>query len=335
MTDRPREVRGEGALRTLPETLQGLGSRRVLLLTGPKRRFLDRVEAPLRAAGFTVEVLATARVHVPRSVVDQALEVCRRLRADTVVSLGGGSATGLAKALRLTEQIRFVAIPSTYSGSEQTSIYGITDVASKQTGRDAAVRPDLIVYDPELTRRLPARLTAQSLLNALAHPIGALSTGSLDHDPALRGDAERAVRILVHALEQLAQAPDATAPRIEALEGAALAGRVLDQGTLGTHHGLAHFLGGRFDLDHAGLHSVLLPHTLAALRDEAPAAHARVLVASGRSDLPAVLFDRLAGAGAPTSLEALGVTHDGLSEAIEARPASAAVLRAAFQGRRP
>src|SRR5712675_1395768 len=121
----------KGGLAALPHVLAELGSRRILLLTGASGRHVGRVRALL--ARFDVEVFSGARRHVPDAVVAEARRALASLGADTIVALGGGSAIGLGKALRLEQNLRFVAIPTTYSGSERTTLYGITSSGNKIT----------------------------------------------------------------------------------------------------------------------------------------------------------------------------------------------------------
>lgn len=315
-----REARSLGEL---PELLRG--SQRVLILCGPSRRHVEQIRGLL--AGLKVAVFDGARRHVPAAVVAEAAALLRSSGADAIVTVGGGAAIGLGKALRLDHAVRFVAVPTTYSGSERTELYGITSGRDKRTGRDPRVRPDAVVYDVELTLDMPRALTVTSLMNALAHPVGTLGAGAHDHA------ALEAAQALFGALEALVAAPSSRRARLEALRGAALAAGSLG-GDLGRHHHLAHRLGGRFDVEHGALHAVLLPHTVHALRDTSPiAALAERL---GVPDLEGALFDLLVRAGAATSLGRLGVPAEGLRAlCAEAPELPRDLLWAAFHGRRP
>jgi maleylacetate reductase len=322
---------GQGVADQLREVLEHRGSRRVLLLTGPTRRFVERIEALLGPREHAL--FDGARVHVPEAVVQAAREVVRAFAPDTLVSLGGGAATGLGKALRLDSDLYFIAIPTTYSGSEMTSLYGITAQATKRTGKDERVRPDLVLYDPTFTRDLPLRQAVPSLLNALAHPISVLSTGK--PSAAARAHALGAARMLHEALEAIEREPASPRAQLLALEGAARAGEVLDRGEPGQHHRLAHLLGGRLGLDHAGLHSVLLPCSLAAIERHDPALYRELQQTLGADDLVATLAARLERAGAPRSLAELGATLEQITELTASLPdESARVLQAAFSGTR-
>jgi homogentisate 1,2-dioxygenase len=330
MSDTPKIV--TGALSDFPVHLDQLGARRVLLLTGPSRRGVEQAERSL--AGFEVTVFAEARRHVPQATVDAAAAVLIASRAEAVVSLGGGSTTGLGKALRLEHAVAFIAVPSTYAGSEFTNLYGITSEAGKKTGRDDRVRPDVVLLDVALSADMPKPLTLTSLMNALAHPLSVLSVGTAD--PQLTEVALSAARDVVECIETLLQWPTNRRARERALRAAGAAANVLQQGQLGLHHRLAHLLGGRFDLDHSMLHAVLLPHSVRQLRTEHPAVYALVKDRVGVDDLESFLFDALARAEAPQSLRAMGLDITAL-EALLAEYDSlpADVLYAGYQGRRP
>jgi len=212
--------------------------------------------------------------------------------------------------------------------------YGITTSGNKITGRDPRVRPDAVIYDVELTLDMPKKLTVTSLMNSLAHPISTLGTGSLAGEA--REQAFGAVVTLYAAMEMLLHAPENARARAGALEGSGLAAQAIESGTLGLHHKLAHLLGGRFDLDHGGLHSVLLPHSVHRLREEAP----ELLGELGRRlhvrDLEGDLFDFLVRARAAVSLKDLGLSFDDFRGFLETAPElPRGLLGAAFHGRRP
>ena len=145
---------GEDALGRVAEWLRARGVARPLVLCGESRRFVEGLLAVLPG---NVAVFDRARVHVPTETVELAAAALDEHAADAIVSVGGGSATGLGKALRLRNAVPFVAVPTTYSGSEMTRIFGILEAGGKQTGRDDRVRPDVVAYVP---RFLASRSTA-------------------------------------------------------------------------------------------------------------------------------------------------------------------------------
>ena len=182
-----------------------------------------------------------ARRHVPEAVLAEAERVLEMCGADTIIALGGGSAIGLAKALRLAHELHFVAIPTTYAGSEQTTLFGITSDAGKEMGRGPRVCRDTVVHDLELTLGMPKVLTVQSLMDVLAHPLGTLATSERSEL------ALSAIATLFVAIDRLASDPDDRAAREAAQHGSALAAQALEAGKTGAHHRLAHALGGLFD----------------------------------------------------------------------------------------
>lgn len=309
------------SLDELATQLKALGTKRVLVLAPPSRRHVDRVLTAL--AAFSPDVFDGARVHVPAEVVDAAATKLRETGADTLVAIGGGSPIGLGKALRLTHDLRFVAIPTTYAGSEMTSVYGITRDGTKQTGRDARVRPDVVVHDVSLTRDLPITLTVQSLLNAFAH---VASTGE-GLDPAAT---------VLRAIEDLLLAPTDANARDHAMRGAAACAEALERGKTGAQHALAHLLGGSLGLDHAALHAVLLPQFLSHLRTANPTFLAELERAVDRKNLDGYIHDLLVRARAPMSLDALGAKEPAVRDLLATRPElPAAIALDAQHGLRP
>jgi maleylacetate reductase len=308
------------------------GCRRVFVISGPGARHVGVVEREL--AGLDRFVFAEARRHVPRPLVERAGAALSAFAGDTVVSLGGGSATGLAKALRLEHSFFFIAIPTTYAGSELTDIYGMTSEGGKRTGRDARVVPDVALYEVELTLDMPLALSVTSLMNAFAHPASALSTGKLDGVAIER--ALQAAHAVYSALGWFERDARSLEGRRAAIDGTVCAGWVLRSSPLGLHHELAHALGGRFDLDHAGLHSVLLPHSVARLAHTAPEALRALALRLADPSLPRTLQRFLAASGGATSLAALGVSRAGLDALLAERPElPRALLEAAFAGSEP
>jgi maleylacetate reductase len=328
----PREPRidhaGLGALR---EVLRAAERCRVFVIQGESARHAARLATEL--SGLEVAHFAEARRHVPRDLLERAARALAAFRADTVLCVGGGSATGLGKALRLAQSFYFVVVPTTYAGSELTNLYGITSAAGKQTGRDWRVVPDVVLYDVELTLGMPIALAVTSLINALAHPLSALSTGQLP--PTGFHAALTAAGAVFRALQGVIEQPGERASRRAAFEATVLSGRVLASSPLGVHHKLAHLLGGHFDLDHAGLHSVLLPHSLDQLREASPAIFAAVCAELAQADPANHLLEALGRAGASNSLVQLGVAEAPFRQLVAAHPElPRKVLEAAYSGRR-
>lgn len=342
--DGVRVLSGVGAEGRLVEALVEAGARRVLLIA--MRRHAEgaaRLSEALgeRAAG----IFTTDRPQVPQPVADAATAHAREVGADWLVSHGGGTVVGIAKAVALSLPVKIAAIPTTYAGSERTDIWGLTRGDDKITGRDARVRPALVAYDPTLSQSLPLPMSLQSLVNALSHSVEALYAERAT--ARAREAALQSVPRIIEALRGLSASPADLEARALALEGAGLAGAALGGADMALHHKLAHVLGG-LGLPHAPTHAALLPFTLAFNGPSAPEAMATLKSLSGIEELPGWLFDVLARAGLPASLEALGVQWDQLELLVgralarrypNPRPLTAEGIRGllvdAWLGRRP
>nr|WP_285648648.1 maleylacetate reductase [Actinomycetospora sp. NBRC 106375] len=313
-----RVVFGPGRLAELGEEVARLGPRRVLVLGTPEQgATLQRAVDGLgdRAAG----VFAEARQHVPAEIAAAAADRARELDADGCVAVGGGSSVGLGKAVALRHGLPAVAVPTTYAGSEMTPIWGLTEDGVKRTGRDRAVLPRSVVYDPELTLTLPVGLSVTSGLNAVAHAVEAL--WAPDGTPITAVMAEEGARSLLAALPAVVDRPDDLDARSGALQGAWLCGAVLGATTMSLHHKLCHVLGGSYGLPHAETHAVVLPHVVAHNAPGAPAAVAalgRALGAGADADaVTKALATEARDLGAPTSLAAIGMPREGLPDVVE------------------
>ena len=340
-----RVVFGPGALGALPDVLQRLGARRVLVVSTPGRA--DARSAVTLALGDACAgVFERAVVHVPAAVVRAALEASARSDADSVLALGGGSAIGLAKAMAMESARPVIAVPTTYSGSEMTAIWGITDAGAKRTGRDRRAAPRAVLYEPALTVSLPPDVSAASGMNAMAHCVEALY--AVDGHPVASLLAEAGLRTLGRSLPDIVRHPADLTGRGDALLGSHLAGRALDLTSMGLQHRLCHVLGGSFGLPHALTHAIVLPYVVAY---NAPAATEalRVVADALRSpDAWTGLFAFTRGLGLTRTLADLGLGEADLDRAAEltaqgaypnprtvTRAGVRAVLTAAYAGEPP
>jgi maleylacetate reductase len=282
-------------------------------------------------------------MHVPVEVADRAVEAARAVGADGCVAVGGGSAIGLGKAIALRTGLPLIAVPSTYSGSEMTPVWGLTEGGAKRTGRDRSVLPRSVVYDPELALSLPVGLSVISGVNAIAHAAEALYAP--DISPLIALTAQEGVRAMAGALPAVAADSQDVEARSRALYAAWLCGTTLGATTMGLHHKLCHVLGGTFGLPHAETHTVVLPYVLAHNAPAAPEAMAALGRALDTDDAPRALRELAGRLGAPRSLAELGLREADLPVAAEAvngqpyanpRRVDAAgvlgVLRAAYEG---
>ncbi len=306
-----RVVFGPGSRHGLGEELDRLGlSQVVLVASGSSRGEADALVGVLdHRLTWRVDGV---RQHVPADLAAQVAADAARVSADGVVTLGGGSATGLGKALARDTGMPLVAVPTTYAGSEMTPVWGMTSDGRKTTGRDPRVLPRTVVYDPELTYSLPPLTTAASGMNAVAHCLEALwSAGANPLSGPLALDGARA---LCEALPGLLADPANARGRSRALAAACQAGMALATAGTGLHHRLCHVLGGRYDMPHAQTHAALLPHVVAFNEPVLGPLAARMAVAVGAGRASTGLYDLCVRLGLPMALSELGMPATGIEE---------------------
>jgi maleylacetate reductase len=308
-----RVVFGSGTARArLADEVSRLGAARLLLITTPRAEPLAReLAAPL--GGRVAGVFTGVRPHVPAEVAEAARQQAAKTGADAVLSIGGGSATGTAKAVALTTSLPVLAIPTTYAGSEVTPVWGLTEGDRKTTGTDPRALPRVVLYDPELTQSLPAGLTAASGLNALAHCVEAFWAPRRNPVTALA--AEEGIRVLAQALPLAVKDGADPAARSDLLYGSYLAGTAFAAAGSGLHHKICHVLGG-FGLPHAQTHAIVLPYVMAVNLPGAPEAADRIGRALDTTDPAAAVQALAARLGLPGALRDVGLREDQIDEAV-------------------
>jgi maleylacetate reductase len=305
--------------------VRDLGARRVLVVsTAGRLESPDGVRLIARLDRVVASTFGGVRSHVPASAVQAAILQARRDGVDGIVSFGGGSCMDLGKAVSyFLEQeagtpgasytdrpaLLHVAVPTTYSGAELTPHFGVTDerTRAKSGGGGPTTAPVAVVYDPVLTLSTPARVSAETAMNALAHCI------------------EATYRI-VRALPNVVDEPDDIEARTALLEGSALAGRALENVSMGVHHGLAQLLGARAGISHGLANSLILPHAMRFNAEVAAAEMARLGAVLGDPADPAGAVARLAiRAGLPSTLSEVGVSDEDLDAVARMSQSSVAV----------
>jgi maleylacetate reductase len=310
-----RVVFGAGSLGRLRDEVDALGCDRVLLIAGGSTASIG-ARAGSILGDLIVGTHTDVRQHVPEGLAAAAVEAARGARADGVVTVGGGSTIGLGKVVAVNTEAPLLAVPTTYSGSEMTPVYGITG-ERKVTRRDVRAMPRTVIYDAELTTGLPPRVTATSGLNALAQCMEAIVGPGATPVSALA--ACEASSILPDALRACIRDGTDLEARSRAQYGGFMAGRSIGLARVGLQHQLAHILGGRFGLVHADVHAVLLPYVAEFHeRDESVPTSRFARALSGGADVPAAQTLRCLAVdtGAPRSLAELGMPHEGIDVAV-------------------
>jgi alcohol dehydrogenase len=340
---------GTGVHRDAKIEVNALGCERAVVVTD------SALAANTDIPGRIVEALGTACAGVfdevePDSgvdIVNRGAELARGWGADSIVSVGGGSAMDTAKgmAILLKEggqlrdyegfqvldrpQTPHVAIPTTAgTGSEVTYVAVIKDHEAQQKllFADNNIIPSTALLDPELTVGLPPGLTAATGMDAMSHAIESLH--SMQATPMTDGLALHAIRLIRDHLPQAVEHPEDLTSRGQMLIAASLAGTAFSNAQVGLVHAMAHTVGARYGVHHGLANSILMPHVIRFNATEVahcyrPAAAALGHDVQGLSDeecaevTAASLYELAARVGLPQHLSQEGVPGDALEDLAE------------------
>lgn len=340
-----RVIFGFGTIKQLNEEVKALGLGKILVLSTPPQE--GQAQALSEQLGaLSAGVYAKAAMHTPVSVTRDALAAYEAAGAEGVVAIGGGSTIGLGKAIALRTDCPQLVVPTTYAGSEMTSIIGQTESGEKTTQKTLKVLPETVIYDVDYTLTLPPVMSVTSGMNAIAHAVEAMYAENAN--PVLTVMAGEGIGALTGALPRITADPDDRQARYDALYGAWLCAVCLGSGGVALHHKLCHVLGGSFDLPHAETHTIVLPHAVAYNAPAIPSALDKLNAAMQTDDAAGALFDIAEKGGAPMALKDLGMPEEGISKAAEIafknpyynprpleREPIEALIRAAWNGERP
>jgi maleylacetate reductase len=311
-SDPVRIVFGAGAIAALPAEASLHNMSRLMVLCSQSRAdFARRVTASI--ADRCVAFCDASAPNMPREVFERIVDDIKRQNLDGFVVIGGGSPIGLAKAAAATTKIPYIAIVTTYSGSEMAARWRIGIADDRISGDGAAALPATAIYDPELTLDLPARFSAASGMNAMAHAVESLYC--IDTNPIVQAMAEEAIKRLGSSLPRLVQNPRDLDARTDVLYGAWLAANF--RAEVGLEHAIAQRVRQWFNLDHAHTHAVATPYAIGFNAVAAPEAMARIQRALGVTDAARGLYDLNVRLGLPTGLKGLGLREEDIAKAVD------------------
>ncbi len=314
ITPEVRVVFGASTRSTIAAELRRLNLSKALILATPQQG-----DAALEIAEHLGELAAgvfcKAAMHTPVDVTEAAMIHVAETGADCVVAIGGGSTTGLGKAIAYRTDLPQIVIPTTYAGSECTPILGQTENGVKTTLSDPKVLPEVILYDSELVKTLPVSMTVTSALNAMAHAAEALY--ATDRTPETIAMAIDGLKAFVDGLPKVLNDPSDLAAREETQRGAWACGTVLGQVDMALHHKLCHTLGGSFDLPHAETHAIILPHAIAYNARAVAKGLQPICDLLGGDNAGTALHRFAISMNAPTALRDLGLSEADLDRAAD------------------
>ncbi len=311
---RGRVLFGVDTIATLPDELARLAGKRALIVCTPQQR--DQAEHVRDLLGDSAAaIFSGASMHTPVEVTVEAMRIVEDKQIDCLVAIGGGSTTGLSKAIAYRTDLPQIVIATTYAGSEMTPILGQTEGGVKTTLRDQKVLPEVVIYDVRLTLTLPPDISGTSGINAIAHAVEALYAEN--KNPETSSKAEEGIAKLARALPTIVADPQNMDARTDALAGASLCGQCLANVGMALHHKLCHTLGGSFGLPHAATHTAMLPHATAYNSGADPLAMQQIAQALGAASAPLGLFELGHAVNARMALRDLGLAESDLDRAAE------------------
>jgi maleylacetate reductase len=311
-SDRLRVLFGCGTAARIAAEAEHHKMQRVMLLCSRGRAELaQRIAAPLGAR--VVGTCDAARGGMPAAAFDEIVGELKRHAADGFICVGGGSPIGLAKAAGAATEVPFIAVVTTYSGSEMSNRWYLGAGGDERSGRSPAALPATAIYDPELTRDLPFATSAASCMNAMAHAVESLYGPGAN--PIVLALAEEAVRLIGGALPRLKADPRDLAARTDALYAAWLAAAF--RTPVGLSHTVAQRARQNFGTEHARTHAAVLPYAVAFNRPAAPAGMERIARALAARDPAQALYDINIACGLATGLKDLGMHEEDIPRAIE------------------
>lgn len=305
---------GADARYALADEIAALGCQRALILSTASQSSV--AEDIIRLCGAAAAGrFSGAVMHTPVEISERATDYAKKINADILVAVGGGSTIGLSKAIALRTGLPQIVLPVTYAGSEATAILGQTENGIKSTLTSPLVKPEVIIYDINLAATLPLKVAIPSAMNALAHAAEGLY--ARDNSPLSSLMAVEGLRAFRKALPRVVEDPKDPDARGEALYGAWLCGSVLGQVGMALHHKLCHTLGGSFNLPHAETHSVILPHAIHYNAAAVPEMLTPVSEIFANASPGIALYDFAKKMAAPLALRDLGLQASDLDRAVE------------------
>ena len=309
-----RVLFGVGSRNTVADEVRRLGCSRALILSTPPQSS-SALDLAAGLNDMLAGVFSRAAMQTPVEVTEDALRHVQEINADCIVAIGGGSTTGLGKAIAYRTDLPQIVIPTTYAGSEATPILGQTEDGVKTTLTDRKVLPEVILYDPELVATLPVGMTVTSALNAMAHAAEALYARDKSEDSSQL--AIDGLTSFVKSLPKVLLDPEDLAAREETQRGAWACGAVLGRVGMALHHKLCHTLGGSFELPHAETHAIILPHAIHYNAQAVPGLLAPVTDLLDGSSPGMALWQFAKSMGAPLALRDLGLQAQDLDRVAE------------------
>lgn len=341
-------VFGTGCIRTLVEDYKKMGLQRLFVLTAPPiRPMIEESLADLKAAGIGIEVFQDIVAEPTVNDFKKILEVSRNFKADSVIGIGGGSVLDVTKLvaafINSDQQVEdcfgtgfikakglwFACLPTTAGTGSEVSPNAIL-LDERDHLKKGIVSPFLIAdaayVDPKLTWTVPAKVTADTGMDALTHCIEAY-TNKFAH-PSVDIYALQGIRLIAANLERAVKDGKDVEAREALAFGSLYGGLCLGPVNTAAVHALSYPLGGEFHIPHGLSNAILLPSVMKFNMPANIKRHAEVAIAlgckPGNTDEETAqkgvdfIYRLAAGVGIPDKLTALNIPQtavDGMAKA--------------------
>jgi maleylacetate reductase len=325
-----RVLHGAGAVASLAEELHLREASRVVIASSATLHRETPVISDLEQALQSHHVATFTKLsqHTPESAVEELATLLREVRADAVVSVGGGSVIDGCKAAlhaRGAESAVHLALPTTLSGAEFTASAGVTDGATgqKRSVFDRRSAPKVVILDPRLTLATPNRLWLASGIRAVDHAVETVL--SPIQDELCSHLALEALRRLRVVLPLCHREPQDVSARHRAQVAAWWAALGLASVPMGPSHSLGKLLGAPFGIPHGITSCVLLPAVIRQIASSEPERVAPLVSAfevQQPQQVAAGCRALIAGLGLPTTLSEAGLAATDLPAYLKTVPAA-------------
>jgi len=299
----PKLIEGEGAITQTAQVLTALGGIKPLIVTDAmlvKLGIAKHLTDALDAANIAYALFDDVTPDPTFQLIGHGLQQYKQHGCDSVIALGGGSPMDCAKAIaaaavknvevrKLVGMLRvrkalppFIAIPTTAgTGSEATLVAVVTDPDKKQkfTLVDPSLVPAVAILDPLLMLGLPAKITAETGIDALTHAVESyIGYHATEQTKAYGYDAVK--RIFANLPTAYADGSNVEARRQMSI-ASFNAGVAFTRASIGYTHAIAHQMGGYYHIPHGLANAVLLPHILDFSFEKALCRYAELAIAAG------------------------------------------------------
>ncbi len=305
----PDTIIGLGAVSNIGDIAKSFAASNILILTDAgivKAGIIDAVKVPLEKSGLKFEVFDGCKEEPPVTLVEEISKKAKEGNYDLLIGIGGGSAMDTTKVVSVTaftgmtirdyisrgfhfkiggKIMPKILVPTTSGTGSEWSI--ATPVYDHEAGEAYVVNAwenmaDKVIIDPELTVKMPQRLTADTGMDALTHAIEAYTSATANVFSDML--ASTAIKMISENLRQAyAKGRQNIEARYNMSVAAALAMNAVVSGGIGLSHFINHVLGPKAHVSHGTAVSLTLPAVMEYNLISNPARFARVAELMGEN----------------------------------------------------